>query len=159
MLITKKTDRDFYFTDDGDILFDEIRGDFKVVNHKDNLNLFSQIIKRIQSKVEDWNISGIVTTRFDSIIGLSINNDVLRFIEDDITIALLSGGLLFTSEFMVEAEAINREFVMITIQTKSSDPKRDKPVRLVVTYDVRMSQIIPRFSDIRDLKDGNIYNS
>ena len=59
---------------------------------------------------------------------------------------------------MVQAEAINREFVMITIQTKSSDQKRDKPVRLVVTYDVRMSQVIPRFSDIRDLQDGNIYN-
>lgn len=159
MLIARSTDKDFYFTDDGDFLFDEKRGDLKVVNQKDNLNLFSQIIKRIQSKSGDWSIPGIVSTRFDSIIGASISDDILRFIEEDLTIALLSGGLLSINEFMVKASSLDRQTIAIGLQVKSSDLKVDKPIRLLVTYDTRMSQIIPRFSDIRDLEDVNIYNT
>jgi hypothetical protein len=159
MLITRSTDKDFYFTDDGDFLFDEKRGDLKIVNQKDNLNLFSQIIKRVQSKIGDWDIPGIVTTRFDSIIGTSISDDVLRFVEEDLTLALLNGGLLLINEFIVKASSLDKQTIAIGIQVKSSDPKVDKPIRLLLTYDTRMSQIIPRFSDIRDLEDANIYNT
>jgi hypothetical protein len=49
--------------------------------------------------------------------------------------------------------------VIVGLQVKSSDPKIDKPIRIIFSYDTRMNQIVPRFIDIRDLQDGNIYNS
>jgi hypothetical protein len=159
MKITRSSDKDFMFSDDGDLIFDKKRGDLKIVNHKDNLSLTSQIFKRIQSRFEDWEIGGIVATRFSSVIGASVNQDVLNFIEEDISLALVSGGLLSFNDFVLKAYTEDMVNVIVGLQVKSSDPKIDKPIRIIFSYDTRMNQIVPRFIDIRDLQDGNIYNS
>jgi len=140
----KYLDTDIIFTEDGDFLFDELRGDIKVCNNQRNDLLIQTIIKRLQSSERDWNINKVVTSDVEFFYGERSNEAIYELLTFKIAESLLAEGMLELKDIDVNVKQYEPGKLAILINISKKDSSLAADVSIALTYDLKDNRFIPR---------------
>jgi len=148
---------DIFFTEDGEILFDENRMDIERA-HETELEVLNQtILKRLQSSDEDWQIKSAISANLNYLIGSPKTIEVQEEAENLVFNALTSDGLVDPDLIRVQAEGFDSNILMVSISIFNRPGLGSNVLEvynLGFSYDLRDNRCIPRFIDGIGVNNG-----
>ena len=140
----KYLNTDIVFTEDGDFIFDESKGDLQVVNNQYNELLLQTILKRLQSSDRDWGIQNIITSDIEYLRGESNIDASLEIIRFKVAEALLGEEILKLQDIDIEAEKLNDNDIGVFISIRKKDSSLSADINLGLVYDIKNNRFVPQ---------------
>lgn len=140
----KYLNTDITFTEDGDFIFDESKGDFEVVNNQYNELLLQTLLKRLQSSNRDWKIQDVVTSDIEYLRGETNDDAALEIIRYKVAEALLSEEVLKLEDINIQTEKLNNNDIGIFILIQKKDRSLSADINIGLTYDIKNNRFVPR---------------
>lgn len=140
----KYLNTDIVFTEDGDFIFDESKGDLQVVNNQYNELLLQTILKRLQSSDRDWGIQNIITSDIEYLRGESNIDASLEIIRFKVAEALLGEEILKLQDIDIEAEKLNDNDIGVFISIRKKDSSLSADINIGLVYDIKNNRFVPQ---------------
>jgi hypothetical protein len=148
---------DMFFTEDGEILFDENRMDIERAYETELEVLNQTILKRLQSSDEDWQIGSAISTNLNYLMGSPRTPEVQTEAEDMVFNALTSDGLVDPDLIRVQVEGFDSNILMVSVSVFNRPGLGNNVLNvynLGFSYDLRDNRCIPRFIDGMGVNNG-----
>ena len=148
---------DLLFTEDGEILFDEVRQDVELV-YETELEILNQtILKRIQSNDEDWGIRSAIAANLSYLTGSARSDFIRTEAENLIFSALTHDGLIDSNSIEIIIDGFDENVLMISVilfERPGLQTNILNKYNIGITYDLRDNRCIPRVLNGIGVNDG-----
>lgn len=118
-MISKNT-KDIFFTDDGDLFFDEYKRDFHLAGIERNEILETTILRRLNSSQREWDTPLGNHASLDDFIGVRVEQSLTFLIKERILDTLTRDGFLKRSEILIESSGLTSNTVILYINILKS---------------------------------------
>lgn len=131
------TDRDLYFTEDGDFYLNRSDRRLRFSKQKKNELLGSLIKKRLQSNDTDWRLNTIIASNIDAFKGMPQSEEIIEEIKQFVYRAVISDDLVQPESVNIIVLGIIKGVIGIGISIAGTDPSADDEFRINLFYDFR----------------------
>lgn len=136
---------DLVFTEDGEILFDPERNDFKRAFESEYEPLIQTVLKRIQSSEEDWLLNGAVSANLNYFFGSTVTEESVEEIKSMIFQSLTSDGFIDPDKLIVESEIFDSNILLFNISVFVNENDFYNVFNMGFSYNTRDNRCTPRY--------------
>jgi len=136
---------DLFFTEDGEILFDENSRDILRAYESEGEILIQTIIKRLQSNDEDWNLSNMISANLSYLVGSTSGTELEEEASQMIYSVLIADELVPPESVFVSVKAYDADMLLLSVNILGDQNRLLNTYNLGLLYDMRMNRCIPRY--------------
>ncbi len=136
---------DLFFTEDGELLFDDNKKDILKAYESEGEVLIQTIIKRLQSNDEDWNLSNTISANLSYLVGSPRGIELEEEATQLIYSALIADELVSPESIFISVKAYDANMLLLSINISADQNRLLNTYNLGLLYDMRMNRCIPRY--------------
>ena len=145
---------DLFFTEDGEILFDEDKRDIERAYESEGEILIQTVLKRLQSVSEDWNIKGVISSNLEYLRGSARSEGVEDEAIQMVYGALVADKLVVPESIRISTEGYHENMLLINVTIFGEQNRLLNTYNLGFSYDMRSNRCIPRYVLGKGVRDG-----
>lgn len=133
----EKEERDFLFTEDGDLFFDDAKEDFEIVNNVKNELLLSTLKRRLQSSNGDWFLEKAIVGNIDILKGATKSLNTIEVLKQIIFNTITEDFLVSPEDVEINTLGLVEEVMGIGVIINNRERDVNSRVNVGFTYDFR----------------------
>ena len=116
----RKNTKDLFFTDDGDLFYDESKNDFHAAGIENNEIIETTVLRRLNSSNGEWKTFYGHHASLEDFIGVPVQMNLVPLIKERIVDTLTRDGFLSPEDILVEGTGLTTNTALLYINILKS---------------------------------------